>query len=304
MTHFVSVLALAAAQAAGSPSPSAPAFDTSAWTRAAEAFRVIGPVHYVGTEDLGVFLVTSAKGHVLVDGALGESATLIERSIRSLGFDPKDIKAIVTTQAHCDHVGSMAYFKRASGGQVVAMEGDVELLRSGGRTDYLYGEQAVHPVPQAWFEPVVADRTLRDGDTVTVGDLTLTARKTPGHTPGSTTWLLGIVEDGRPLTVAFSASTGINPDTRFLDSPSYPGIAEDFKRAFQVLESLSPDVPLGSHAGFFGLWSKRALQKSGTQPNPFIDPGAFTAHVAERKKSFETHLARERAAKGPSPRPD
>ena len=89
------------------------------WTRAAEAFRVVGPVHYVGTEDLGVFLLTSPKGHVLVDGALGESAPLIEQSIRSLGFDPKDIKVLVTTQAHCDHVGSRGAFQahdRSAGG--------------------------------------------------------------------------------------------------------------------------------------------------------------------------------------------
>lgn len=291
-----SLIALAVAQAS-SATPSAPAFDTSAWTRPAEAFRVIGPVHYVGTEDLGVFLVTSPKGHVLVDGALGESAPLIEKSIRSLGFDPKDIKVLVTTQAHCDHVGSMAYFKRITGAQVAVMDGDVGVLRSGGKTDHLYGEKAVRPAAEAWFDPVTADRTLKDGDTVTVGDLTLTARKTPGHTPGSTTWLLPIVEGGRPLTVAFAASTGMNPGVRFVGAPSYPGIADDFAQAYRVLESLTPDVPLGSHAGFFDLWSKRALQKSGQQPNPFIDPAAFRAYVAERKKSFESRLAEERAAK-------
>lgn len=296
MQFLWAVIALAVAQAPSPPPPSAQVFDTSAWTRAAEAFRVIGPVHYVGTEDLGVFLVTSPKGHVLVDGALGESAPLIERSIRSLGFDPKDIKVLVTTQAHSDHVGSMAYFKRTTGAQVAVMDGDAQVLRSGGRTDHLYGEKAASPVPQAWFEPVAADRTLKDGDTVIVGDLTLTARKTPGHTPGSTTWLLGIVEGGRPLTVVFAASTSMNPGVRFVGAPSYPGIADDFASTFRVFESLAPDVPLGSHAGFFGLWSKRALQKSGTQPNPFIDATAFRAYVAERKKAFEARLAEERAA--------
>lgn len=292
-----SVLVLAAQTPAAPPSPAPVGFDTSSWTRAAEAFHLIGPVHYVGTEDLGVFLVTSPKGHVLVDGALGESAPLVERSIRSLGFDPKDIKVLVTTQAHCDHVGSMAHFKRISGAQVAVMEGDVEVLRSGGRTDFLYGEKAARPVPEAWFEPVTADRTLKDGEKVTVGDVTLTARRTPGHTPGSTTWLLDIVEDGRALTVAFAASTSINPGAKLVGSPSYPGIADDFAHTFQVLESLSPDVPLGSHAGFFEVWNKRALQKSGARTNPFIDPGAFRAHVAARKKAFEAQLTQERSGR-------
>jgi metallo-beta-lactamase class B len=296
MPFLCSLIALAAAQAPSSTPASAPLFDTSAWTRPAEAFQVVGPVYYVGTEDLGVFLVASPKGHVLVDGALGESAPLIEKSIRSLGFDPKDIKVLLTTQAHYDQVGTMAHFKRTTGAQVAVMDGDVEVLRSGGRTDHLYGEKAARPAAEAWFDPVTADRTLKDGDTVAVGDLTLTARKTPGHTPGSTTWLLRIVADGRPLTVAFAASTGMNPGVRLAGAPSYPGIADDFAQAFRVLESLAPDVPLGSHAGFFDLWSRRARQKSGTQPNPFIDPAAFGAYVAERKKAFEARLAEERAA--------
>jgi metallo-beta-lactamase class B len=125
--------------------------------------------------------------------------------------------------------------------------------------------------------------------------VTLTARKTPGHTPGSTTWLMKVTEDGRPLTVAFAASTGINPGTAFVKSPSYPGIAEDYARALQVLGSLPVDVPLGSHAGFFDVWKKREAQKAGAKPNPFIDPESFKAHGAARKKTFEAQLAEERA---------
>src|SRR5688572_15807113 len=105
------------------PSPKAAAFDTSTWTRPAEPFRVIGPIHYVGTADLGVWLVTTPQGHILVDGALAESAPLLEKSIRSLGFDPKDIKVLVTTQAHFDHVGTLAHFQRTTGAQVAVMDG-------------------------------------------------------------------------------------------------------------------------------------------------------------------------------------
>jgi metallo-beta-lactamase class B len=276
------------------PSPKAAAFDTSTWTRPAEPFRVIGPIHYVGTADLGVWLVTTPQGHILVDGALAESAPLLEKSIRSLGFDPKDIKVLVTTQAHFDHVGTLAHFQRTTGAQVAVMDGDVGVLASGGRTDYLFGERAVRPVPEAWFTPVKVDRTLKDGDTVTVGDVTLTARKTPGHTPGSTTWLMKLTEDGRPLTVAFAASTGINSGTSFVKAPSYPGIADDYARALQVLGSLRVDVPLGSHAGFFEIWKRREAQKAGAAPNPFIDPDGFQAHVAARKKTFEAQLAEEK----------
>jgi metallo-beta-lactamase class B len=106
---------------------------------------------------------------------------------------------------------------------------------------------------------------------------------------------MNLVEEGRPLTVVFTASTGINSGTAFVRNPSYPGIAQDYARSLTILESLAPDVPLGSHAGFFGVWTKRELQKAGAKPNPFIDPDGFKAHVAARKKTFEAQLAAERA---------
>ena len=288
MVLFASLLAAALAAPSPSPSP-APKFDTASWNQPMEPFRVLGTVHYVGTSDLGVYLVTTPEGHVLVDGGLPESAPLIEASIRALGFDPRDIRVLVTTQAHFDHVGSLAHFKRLSGARVAVMDGDVSLVESGGRTDYLFAD-----AKDLWFEKVKVDRTLKDGDTVTVGGVTLTARRTPGHTPGSTTWLASVEEGGRPYRVVFAASTGINPGTRLVDRPSYPGIADDYAHAFEVLESLAPEVPLGSHAGFFDLHGKRAKLAAGASSNPFVDPEGFRAHVAARKQAYLEQLERER----------
>lgn len=264
--------------------------DTASWNRPAPPVGIVGPVHYVGTNELAAFLLTTPAGHVLVDGGLPESAALIEQSIRTLGFDPKDIRILLTTQAHFDHVGSLAHFEKVSGARVEVMDGDVSLIETGGRTDYLFAGQERYR-----FVPVKVDRALKDGDTVTLGGLTLTARKTPGHTPGSTTWLTTVEEGGQPYTVVFAASTGINPGTRLVDRPSYPGIAEDYARAFTVLESLTPDVFLGGHTGFFDLEGKRARMKEGG-PNPFVDPAGFRAHVAARKRAFELQMAKERGS--------
>jgi metallo-beta-lactamase class B len=272
--------------------------DTAAWNKPSEPLRIVGPVHYVGTNELAAYLVATPSGHVLIDGGLPESAPLIEQSIRKLGFDPKQIKALLTTQAHYDHVGSLAHFAKLSGGKVEVMEGDVGIIESGGRTDYLFGEKADAPRPSFWFEPVKVQRMLKDGDTVAVGGVTLTARKTPGHTPGSTTWLATVEDGGRPYTVVFSASTSINPGTRLVNRPSYPGIADDYARSFEILQSLKPDVFLGGHTGFFNLEAKRAKLGQGG-PNPFVDPQGFQAHVAERKKAFEEQRERERAAPKP-----
>jgi len=264
--------------------------DVSSWNHPTEPFRVVGNVHFVGTNELAAFLVTSPAGHVLVDGGLPESAPLIERSIRTLAFEPKDIKVLVTTQAHFDHVGSLAHFKRLSGAQVAVMDGDVSLVESGGRTDYLFGNAG----DRAHFEGVKVDRTLRDGDTVSVGNVTLTARRTPGHTPGSTTWLTAVEEGGRRYAVVFAGSTTINPGTRLLDHPSYPGIADDFKRSFEILESLRPDVFLGAHTAFFEMEEKRARLGQGGA-NPFVDPEGLPKHLELKKRAFQEQLQRERA---------
>jgi len=278
----------------------APAQDTDSWNQPTTPFKVIGPVHYVGTNELGAYLVATPAGHVLIDGGLPASAPLIEQSIRTLGFDPKQIRVLLTTQAHFDHVGSLAHFQKLAGARVEVMEGDVSLLETGGRTDYLFGDQADEPRAGFRFEPVKVTRTLRDGDTVRLGGVTLTARKTPGHTPGSTTWLTDVEEGGRRYQVVFAASTGINPGTRFVHRPSYPGIAEDYARSFTILESLKPDVFLGSHTGFFDMEGKRArLGQPGA--NPFVDAEGFRAHVAARKRTFEEQREKERAAPPPAP---
>jgi metallo-beta-lactamase class B len=289
---------------AGAGVASAQGLDTSDWSRPSEPFRVAGTVHFVGTAELGAYLITTSAGHVLIDGGLPASAPVIEASIRQLGFDPKDIRVLLTTQAHFDHVGSMAHFRKLSGARVEVMDGDVPVLESGGRKDYLFGgpgNEAYH------YEPVRVDRTLKDGDTVKLGGVTLTARRTPGHTPGSTTWLTTVEDGGKPYLVVFSASMGINPGTRFAFSPSYPGIAEDFAHSFTVLLSLQPDIFLGSHTSFFRLDQKRARQKAGASPHPFIDREGFRAHIASRKRAFEEQLAREQAeqdeAEGLEPKP-
>jgi metallo-beta-lactamase class B len=274
----------------------AAAADNAGWNKPVEPLRVVGPVHFVGTNELGAFLVTTPEGYVLIDGGLPESAPLIEQSIRKLGLDPRRIRVLLITQAHFDHVGSLAHFKQLSGARVEVMDGDVSLLESGGRTDYLFGDAAGRADAASFrFEPAKVDRTLRDRDTVTLGGVTLTARKTPGHTPGSTTWLTTVEEGGRRYQVVFAASTSINPGTRLVDRPSYPGIAEDFAHAFEVLESLRPDVFLGGHTGFFDLEGKRARLGQGASGNPFVDPEMFRAHVASRKRAFEEYRAKERA---------
>ena len=166
------------------------------------------------------------------------------------------------------------------------MEADVALLQSGGRKDCLFSQDK-----DAYFDPILVDRTVRDGEKLQFGDVQLTAHWTPGHTKGCTTWESSISVGKKTYNVVFDDCMTVNPGTRFTKNPSYPGIAEDYKRTFRVLESLHPDVALSYHTEFFYLEEKRKrMSKEGVKV--WVNPEGYRKRVAERKKVFEALLPR------------
>lgn len=266
-----------------------PQVDTSRWNEYEKPFRLAGPIYYVGTAELAAFLIHTPQGHILIDGGMPSTAPIIEKSIRELGFKLDDIRILLTTQAHFDHVGSHAHFKKLSGARVEAMTGDDRLLRDGGKSDYLFASNTDYHFPR-----MAVDRVLKDGDIVTLGGERLTARHTPGHTPGSTTFEMDVNEGGQVYRVVFAASTTVNPGTRLLKDPSYPGILEDFRKTFTVLESLKPDIFLSGHASFFNLKDKRAKMDASKPAAAFVDREGYATLIARRKKEFEALVAKER----------
>ena len=269
--------------------PSAPILpsNSNAWFEPAEPIRIVGPIHFVGTADLGVYLVTTKAGHLLIDGAMPGSAPLVEASIRKLGLKPEDIRVLLITQAHVDHVGTLAHFKQSTGAQVAVMAPDDELLKSAGKTDYLFAGQA-----KFQFDAVTPDRALKDGDVVELGGLRLTARHTPGHTRGTTTWVTTVEDGGKSYEVVFAGSTSVNPGTRLVRNPSYPGIADDYRRSFRLLESLKPDIFLGAHVGFFDMDAKRP--RAATEGvAAWVDPEGYRRHLSQSRAAFEALVAKE-----------
>ena len=256
------------------------------WNQRAPAFRIIGNIHYVGTNELAAYLLTTPAGHILIDGGLPESAPLIEDSIKKLGFKVEDVKVLLTTQAHFDHVGSLAALAKVSGGQVMVMVGDQEIVEHGGKGDYLFGDKETFP-------PAKVSRVLRDGAPVSLGGTTLTAIATPGHTRGCTTFTTTVEEDGRKLLVVFAGSTSVNPGTRLVQNESYPGIRTDYEKSFATLASLKADVFLGAHTGFFDLAGKRDRLERGDKPNPFIDPAGYKTWLARMKTEFDKVIAEQ-----------
>jgi metallo-beta-lactamase class B len=260
------------------------------WDEPAEPARVVGPVYFVGTRGLGSFLITGSEGHVLIDTGMPGSGEMIERSIARLGLNPKDVKFILTGHAHCDHAGGHAYLRKATGARIAMMREEVELFESGGRLDFHYGA-----LKEFAFEPAKVDRVFRDGDEIRLGDIAITALLTPGHTKGSTTYVTKVLADGKAYTVVFPDGTSVNPGYRVARNPSYPGIADDYRRTFRTLGSLKPDVWLAAHNEVYGLDAKRArAAKEG--PAAWVDPEGYKRYVATQKARFEAAAEREAAA--------
>jgi metallo-beta-lactamase class B len=267
------------------PFPPALVDDLNRWIEPMEPMKIAGPIYYVGTHGLGAYLITTPAGHILVDGGMPSSAKTIEASIRRLGFMPEDIRFLLITHAHIDHAGTLAYFKRMSDATVAVMARDFESLKSGGRTDPIYGADSAF-----YFPPVKADRVLKDGDTVSVGNVSMTARLTAGHTQGCTTWVMTVTDGGTPYTVVFPGSSNVNPGTRLGVNPSYPGIASDFRHTFVILDSLKPDIWLAAHSETFGFDDKRAAANDRGVA-AWVDPAGYKRYVAESKAAFDTLAA-------------
>ncbi len=260
------------------------------WEEPADPARILGPIYFVGTKGLGVFLITGTEGHVLIYTGMPNSGPLIEKSIRQLGFKPGDVKLILTGHAHIDHVGGHAHLKQVCGARIAMMREEQELFESGGKLDFHYSSYK-----EFLFEPAEVDVVFNDEDEIKLGDISIKALLTPGHTRGSTSYVTKVTDSGKSYTVVFPDGTGINPGYHLSDKPSYPGIEANYRRTLKTLESLQPDVWLAPHNEAYGLNAKlERVAKEGAKA--WLDLAGYQKWVATRRAAFEATLAAERAS--------
>jgi metallo-beta-lactamase class B len=255
------------------------------WEDPEEPVRIAGPVYFVGTKGLGAFLIATSEGNVLMNTGMPSSGPMIEQSIRKLGLKPEDIKLLINGHAHIDHAGAIAYFQKKYGAKLAVMREDVAAMESGDRGDFKYADDFVYPSAKV-------DRVLRDGDTIRMGEVVLTAWLTPGHTRGATTWVANITIDGKPCLIVWPDGAGFNPGYRVAKDPSYPGITEDYRRTHHFLEMLKPDIWLAQHNEYYDLAGKR--ERARTEGiHAWIDPEGYRRFIAGKKLAFEQEVARE-----------
>jgi metallo-beta-lactamase class B len=247
-------------------------------------FRIIGNIYYVGTNDLACYLIVTKEGHILLDTGYEESGMIIRANIAELGFKLKDIKIMLSSHAHYDHVAGHADMKRDTGAQVYASAGDAPILESGGTKAFF---------PLIPYKPVKVDRIVKDGGEVKLGDVILVAHLTPGHTEGNTTWATTVIDNNKTYRVVFVGSMSINPGVHMVNFPAWPNIADVYAKSFQVLKQLPCDVFLRPHARFFDLETK--VKEMGTATtNPFIDPGGYQGYISSLERAYTEQVRRER----------
>ncbi|PIG26033.1 metallo-beta-lactamase class B [Janthinobacterium sp. 35] len=271
------------------------------WNAPVKPFNVYGNSWYVGTAGLSAVLVTSPQGHILLDGALPQSAPLIIASIKALGFRIEDVKVILNSHAHWDHAGGIAALQRASGATVVASASGALGLQSGtnGNDDPQYQADPVVHVAK-----VAKVKVVGEGDTVKVGPLVLTAHMTPGHTPGGTTWTWTSCEGQRCLNVVYADS--LNPyasgDFAYTGKGAGKGGSPDVSASFEAsiakVAALPCDIIIPVHPGTTDVLGK-AARRSATS-NPLIDANACRAYAAEAGGLLAKRLAKERGVALPA----
>ena len=255
-----------------------------------EPFQIAGNLYYVGSTGITAFLLTGPQGHVLIDGGYPETAPLIAGSIAKLGFKITDVKALLNTHAHSDHAGGLAALQWASGAELWVSDGDYDVMAAGGRGDIGLGlvDVVLFFTGELTFDVPRIDHRFKDGDTIRVGPIALTAHVTAGHTRGCTSWSFPVSDGRHELLAVDICSLTLNP----LVPEAYPGIRSDFERSFRVLRSLPADIFLASHADMFSMQRKLGERADAKSPvDPFIDRAGYLGFIDRAEERFRKALA-------------
>lgn len=266
------------------------AFGAEEGNRPFPPFKIAGNLYYVGADDIASYLIATPQGHVLINTGYESTPAIIAANIEKLGFKLTDVKILLNSQAHFDHVAGQAAMKEMTGAEVWVSEADAPLIESGGRNDFVFGDRYTFP-------PVRVSRRFKDGEKITIGGSTIVAHITPGHTKGCTTFTMQVMDAGKSYDVVFVGGTAINPGTKLVDNPKYPAIQSDYARTWRILRALKCDLFLGAHGQYFDLKQKYARLEKGGQPNPFIDPNGYSEYLDRSEKSYNEYLAKERSSR-------
>jgi metallo-beta-lactamase class B len=250
----------------------------------AEPFRIAGNFYYVGATDAAAFLITGPEGHIVLDGGYPTTAPMIIASIAKLGFSIKDVKVLLNSEPHPDHAGGLGVLQQASGAELWASEASAYTLASGGDDrDAVLPLRALVWIGVLGYPRMRVAHRFKDGDTIRLGPLALTAHITGGHTRGCTSWSFSVRDGERMLNVVSACDLGI------LGAIRYSEQAADLERSFRVLRSLPVDIWVTCHARWWGRYRKFVASSAAKNPtDPFIDPDGYRAYIDAAERDFRS----------------
>jgi metallo-beta-lactamase class B len=252
-----------------------------------EPFRLIGNVYYVGAKNIASYLVVTPQGNILIDTGTAEMTPVITSNVEQLGFKVRDIKIMLSSHAHFDHIGGHAAMKKLTGARVMAIRQDADALEAG---------KDLSPLGDEGWMPVKVDRVLKDGDTVSLGGTTLRAVWAPGHTPGCTVWSTTVPDSGKSYSLAIFGCGGPNGGVKLVGNQRFPTLVADTLATFGKLKMLKPDIYVTGHPQML-FAGKIERMKAGERPHPLLDPGsmAWTKMLDDAQAAFNKRVAAERA---------
>ncbi|MDB5724445.1 MAG: beta-lactamase-like [Novosphingobium sp.] len=254
------------------------------WADPAPPARIFGDTWFVGTCGISVVLITSDQGHILIDGGPVAAAPLVAANIEKLGFRLKDIRWIVSSHEHDDHVGALAELKRLTGARVAALDTAAPQLRAGKPAADDPQSADLHDFP-----PIVVDRLLNDREDFRFGSLQITVRSTPAHTAGSASWTWSACDVTRCQTIAYADSATVisAKGYRFSDHGDRVRAArEGLKR----IGELPCDILVTPHPGASDLFARISARK------PLAEPEACHKYAAAAEERLTARLAQEESA--------
>lgn len=259
------------------------------WIAPQDPFPIYGNTYYVGTHGISAVLITSPAGHILIDGGPSAASAQIAAHIRALGFRVEDVRYILNSHEHFDHAGGIAALQKMSGAVVLGSPASVAVLKTGqpDKRDAQYPDLT----PLA---PIANTRAVHDGDVVKLGPLAVTARFTPGHTPGSTSWTWQSSEGGKTMHMVYADSlTALAADGRsFSRNPLYRNARADIEHSIATIEGLECDVLVSAHPDFADLWERKARQ-AAMKNEAFVDQDACHKYAVNARTWLARTLAKE-----------
>jgi len=269
---FVSGAALAQAPAANAPFP---------------PFKMGEGLYYVGGADYAAYLIVTKAGLIQLDGGDQAVGKQIVANIRTLGFDPANIKILLNTHQHFDHAAGLAEIRKAApGAKLYASAADGPIIAAGGKGDpFLKGARFE-------YDPVPVDVTLKDGQKVSLGGWTLTAHVTGGHTKGCTTWAFPVTVAGKVRQAQVHCSSSVLPGYKLGKTETYPGQTADYEKSFATWKALPCEVFIASHGGFYGLAAKKKALDAG-KADAFVDPAGCKAFLSRQEAAFRAELKKQ-----------